>query len=69
VSKTSQRKFSAYQSGLDDGIQGLPVRWSRHPKLDHYLAGYRDGSRARQPQRPRGLNFWERLLFVIFGDS
>ena len=67
MSRTSQRKFSAYQEGLDDGLIGRPKKWAQHPKLEHYLAGYREGQNAQQPQEPRGMTFWERVLFVIFG--
>jgi hypothetical protein len=67
MSKTSQRKFSAYQLGLDDGIQGFSARWLRHPRLDHYMAGYEVGRKARKPPTPRGLNLWERIVFVLFG--
>lgn len=67
MSRTSQRKFSIYQEGLDDGLIGRPVKWVRHPKLEHYMAGYREGLKARQPQQPRGMTFLERVLFVIFG--
>lgn len=67
MSKTSQRKFSAYQEGLDDGLTGKPVKWARHPKLEHYMAGYNEGKRARTPVVPRGMTLLERIVFVLFG--
>lgn len=67
MSRSSQKKFSAYQEGIDDGLCGKPVRWARHPRLEHYLAGYYEGKKNRCPQKPRGMKFWERVLFVFFG--
>jgi len=67
MSKTSQKKFSAYQMGIDDGLLGLDVRWYAHPKMKYYMEGYREGRRARKPQKPQGMNFFERLVFAFFG--
>ena len=69
MSRTSQKKFSAYQEGIDDGLCGRPTKWTRHPQLDHYMAGYNEGKRAACPQPPRNMTFMERVMFVLFGYS
>ena len=67
MSRTSQKKFSAYQEGLDDGLCGRPIKWIRHPRLEHYLAGYGEGKKAARPQPPRDMTFVERIVYVLFG--
>lgn len=43
MSKTQQRKVSAYQLGLQDARNDRYFRWAKHPQLSHYRRGYRDG--------------------------
>lgn len=47
MSKTKQRKESAYYLGLKDARQNKHFRWSRHPQLSHYRRGYRHGVEER----------------------
>ncbi len=43
MSKTSQRKRSLFDQGFLDGKAGAGYRWVRHPHLDEYKRGWRDG--------------------------
>ena len=68
MSKTTQQKISAYQQGVDDALSGNPIRWAHHPKLKQYMHGYKMGKSSLIPLKPKGLNFFERLLFVLFNS-
>ncbi len=43
MSKTSQRKQSAYDLGYSDGKKAFGYRYSRHPLLSVYKAGHKKG--------------------------
>jgi hypothetical protein len=40
MSKTSQRKLSAYQLGRQDRLSGYGFRWSRYRFMAQYRAGF-----------------------------
>lgn len=44
MSKASQRRQSAYSLGCSDGKRGF-YRWSKHPLLSIYHAGFKNGRR------------------------
>jgi hypothetical protein len=71
MSKSSQRKLSAYQQGFDDGLLDNHVQWVAHPMLANYQAGFHDGHYARCLKQKKSLKmtFLERLKFVIFGEN
>lgn len=69
MSKTSQRKISAYQSGLEDGLLGKPHKWIRHPQIKFYSEGYLVGKDARSIMPPPKMTFIQRLQFVVFGTA
>ena len=61
MSKTSQRKRQAYEEGHRDAKSRNGIRYSRHPFMDAYRAGYRDGLDA---SKPRTLLQWFREVFA-----
>jgi hypothetical protein len=67
VSKTKQKKISAYQLGVNDGLLNHKERWIRHPQMEFYREGYMEGRRARTHLPPPRMTIIDRLLFVIFG--
>jgi hypothetical protein len=67
MSRTSQKKKSAYQLGFDDGLLGNGSRWARHPQLDFYEEGYREGHNARLTMPPPRMTLIQRIKFVFFG--
>lgn len=40
MSKTSQRRVSAFTLGQRDAKKGLGFRWKKHPNLKDYRRGY-----------------------------
>lgn len=61
MSKTAQRKFSFYQQGYNDRIKGRYFRWSAHPYMAEYKAGWKKaGNDAPKPVVK--LKWWQRLL-------
>ncbi len=66
MSKTSQRKQSAYSQGLLDARDGRGVRWKRHPYMEQYMRGFRHGRKwfpgPRWPERQKPQGLWRRVL-------
>lgn len=58
MSKTSQRRKSHYNEGYRDAQAGLPERWSRHPFLKYYKAGYLHGKVQKQKSIPPIYPSW-----------
>ena len=47
MSKTSQRKQAAQDSGYNDAYKGQPVRYTKHPFLKDYKYGHALGRADR----------------------
>lgn len=43
MSKTAQRKRATYEAGVRDALWGYGFRYLRHPFMESYSLGYRDG--------------------------
>ncbi len=72
MSKTSQRKRSAYELGMRDAVAGDPFRWERHPFLHWYRDGYQAGLVQRkqaEPEKAWGNSWLGRLMGRLFGGS
>lgn len=58
MSKTSQRRLSHYNEGYQDAQAGHPERWSRHPFLKEYKAGYLHGRAKKEKNIPTYYPSW-----------
>lgn len=56
MSKTSQRRETAYQQGYRDGQQGHPVQ-RNHKTPRYYRRGYQKAKREQQLRQPRHRSF------------
>jgi hypothetical protein len=63
MSKTRQRRQSAYDSGVQDCKSGFGFRWKRHPNIRDYRAGY------SSMKRDRPISIWTRLLRMMLGKG
>lgn len=61
MSKTSQRKRQAYEEGHRDARNGNGFKYSRHPFMEQYRAGYQA---AATSLKSRSLLQWFREVFA-----
>jgi len=62
MSRTSQRKRQAYEEGHRDGRNRNGLKYSRHPFMEQYRAGYQAGMEKPRPKRT--LLEWFRGVFA-----
>lgn len=58
MSKTSQRRKSAYDEGYRHAQEEVPQRYSRHPYLKEYRAGYLHGKVKKEKGLPTYYPAW-----------
>lgn len=63
MSKTAQRKRSAYEQGFEHGRNCKPFMWRRHPQMAEYKRGYKEGNKSIN--RAKHYTFFQALAYVL----